>query len=102
MSEQAKKQTIKEQLEKELATWQTKMDEAKVQMHLGLKETEDKIKPHVEKLDKELNEAKVKLEAFEQSSEGAWEEVKAGVESSIDVMKMAFESAEKHFTKDKK
>ena len=60
MSEQAKKQTIKEQLEKELEKWQTKMDEAKVQMHLGIKDAEDKIKPHVEQLDKELNEAKVK------------------------------------------
>lgn len=97
-----KEKTVKDELGNQLKKWQTKMDEAKVQMHLGMKETEDKIKPHVEKLDKELNEAKVKLDAFEQSSEGAWEELKAGVESSIDVMKMAFESAEKHFTKDKK
>lgn len=101
MSEQAKKQTIKEQLEKELETWQTKMDEAKVQMHLGLKDAEDKIKPHVEKLDQELNEAKVKLEEFDKRSDDAWGDVKAGVDSSIEAMKMAFESAEKHFTKDK-
>jgi len=101
MTKETEKKTIKEQLEKELETWQTKMDEAKVQMHLGMKDAEDKIKPHVEKFDQELNEAKVKLEEFGKSSEDAWEEVKVGLESSIDVMKMAFESAEKHFTKDK-
>ena len=102
MSEQTKKQTIREQLENELEKLQTKMDEAKVQMHLGMKDTEDKIKPHVEKLDKELNDAKVKLEELGKSSEGAWGDVKSGLDSSIEAMKMAFESAEKHFTKDKK
>ena len=101
MTKENEKQTIKEQLEKELATWQTKMDEAKVQMHLGMKDAEDKIKPHVEKLDQELNEAKVKLDELGKSSEDAWGDVKAGVESSIEAMKMAFKSAEKHFTKDK-
>ena len=101
MTKENEKKTIKEQLEKELETWQTKMDEAKVQMHLGMKDAEDKIKPHVEKLDQELNEAKVKLDELGKSSEGAWGDVKAGVESSIEAMKMAFESAEKHFTKDK-
>ena len=101
MTKENEKQTIKKQLEKELETWQTKMDEAKVQIHLGMKDAEDKIKPHIEKLDQELNEAKVKLDELGKSSEDAWGDVKAGVESSIEAMKMAFESAEKHFTKDK-
>ena len=102
MTAQTDKQTIKEQLEKELETWQTKMDEAKVQMHLGMKDAEDKIKPHVERLDQELNEARSKAEELGKSSGDAWEEVKEGLESSIDIMKMAFDSAQKHFTKDKK
>ncbi len=101
MAEKADKQTIKEQLEKELEEWQTKMDAAKVQMHLGMKDAEDKMKPYVEQLDKELDQAKVKLEELGKSSEGAWGEVKAGLDSSIEAMKMAFKSAEKHFTKDK-
>lgn len=101
MSEQPDKQTIKEQLGKELDKWQTKMDEAKVQMHLGVKEVQDKIKPYVEKLDQELYEAKGKLDELGKSSEDAWVEVKEGVEGSIDIMKMAFESAQEHFTKDK-
>lgn len=96
------KQSIKEQLEKELAKWQEKMDEAKVQMHLGIKDAEDKIKPHVEKLDEEMNQAKIKLEELGKSSEGAWGDLKAGVESSIDIMKVAFESAQEHFDKNKK
>lgn len=101
MAEKADKQTIKEQLEKELEEWQTKMDAAKVQMHLGMKDAEDKMKPYVEQLDKELDQAKAKLEELGKSSEGAWGEVKAGLDSSIEAMKMAFASAEKHFTKDK-
>lgn len=95
------KESVLKQLKKELAIWQTKMDEAKVQMHLGVKEVEDKIKPHVELFDQELNEAKNKLEELGKSSEGAWAEVQEGIESSLDVMKTAFERAQKHFTKDK-
>lgn len=102
MSESTDKKSIKEQLEKELEKWQTKMDEAKVQMHLGVKEAEDKMKPHVEKLDSELIQAKADMDKFEESAEGAWGEVKEGIESSIDVMKMAFESAQEHFSKNKK
>lgn len=102
MTEQMNKQTVKEQLEQEIGKWQAKMDEAKLQMHLGVKEAQDKLQPHVDQLDKELSEAKSKLEEFEKSSEGAWGEVKEGLESSFDVMKMAFESAQEHFTKDKK
>lgn len=96
------KQSIKEQLEKELSKWQTKVDEAKVQMHLGVKDAEDQIKPHVDKLDQEMNLAKNKLEELGKSSEGAWDDLKAGVESSLDIMKVAFDSAQEHFTKDKK
>lgn len=96
------KQSIKQQLEEELSQWQTKMDEAKVQMHLGMKDAEDKIKPHVEKLDQEMNQAKIKLEKLGESSGGAWDDLKAGVESSLDIMKEAFDSAKTHFTnKDK-
>ena len=96
------KQSIKDQLEKELSKWQTKMDEAKVQMHVGVKDAEDQIKPHVERLDQEMTQAKIKLEELGKSSEGAWEDLKTGVEGSIDIMKVAFESAQEHFTKDKK
>ena len=102
MTEQTNKQTVKDQLEKEVDRWQVKMDEAKLQMHLGAKEAQDKLQPHVEQLDHELGQAKAKLVELGKSSEGAWEEVKVGLESSFDVMKMAFESAQEHFTKNKK
>jgi hypothetical protein len=102
MTEQANKQTVKDQLKKEIEKWQVKMDEAKLQMHLGVKETQDKLQPHVEQLDKELSQAKAKLEELGESSESAWGEVKEGLESSFDIMKMAFKSARGHFTKNKK
>ena len=102
MTEQTNKQTVKEQLKQDIEKWQVKMDEVKLQMHLGAKEKQDKLQPHVDQLDHELRKAKAKLEEFGENSEGAWGEVQEGLESSFDVMKMAFESAQEHFTKNKK
>ncbi|MFT5701541.1 MAG: putative nucleic acid-binding Zn-ribbon protein [Desulforhopalus sp.] len=101
MTDKTDLKAIKEDLGKQIDKWQTKIDEAKVQMHLGVQEVEDKLKPHVEQLEQELGKAKVKMDELEQSSEGAWGEIKEGIESSVDVMKMAFESAQEHFTKKK-
>ncbi len=101
MDDQTKKATIKVRLEKELEILQTKIDEAKIQMNLGMKDAEDKINPHVEKFETELTHARAKLAELGKSSEGAWTEVRDGLESSLDIMKKAFASAEKHFTKDK-
>ena len=101
MTDKTDFKAIKEDLGKEIDKWQTKIDEARVQMHLGVQEVEDKLKPHVEQLEQELGKAKVKMDELEQSSEGAWGEIKEGIESSVDVMKMAFESAQEHFSKKK-
>ena len=50
MSDQKENKTLKAELEEELAKWQTKYDEAKVQLHLGAKDAQDKLQPHVDKL----------------------------------------------------
>jgi NAD-specific glutamate dehydrogenase len=93
------KQTLKEQLDEELGKWQTKIDEAKVQMHLGAKEAEDKIQPYVDQLEQELSRAKAQWNKFESSSESAWNEIERGVNISVKAMKQAFEKAEQHFPK---
>lgn len=100
MANENDKQTLKERLEQELSVWETKMDEAKVQMHLGAKEVKEKLQPHVKELEQGLDKANKQLEELKNSSGGAWGEIQGGLESSLQSMKQAFEKAEKHFKKD--
>lgn len=91
------KKSVKEQLQAELANLQSIVDEVKLQMHLGVKETQDKIQPHLEQLEQELRQAKEKWNQFESSSESAWEDIQTGLRKSLKSMQQAFEKAKKHF-----
>ena len=99
---QAEKQTLTEQVKAEMANWQTKMDEAKVQMHLGAKEVQDKIQPHMDKLEQELNEAGKQWQELENATENAWEDVHRGLKDSLKVMQKSFDKAQQHFQKEEK
>lgn len=101
MNESTKMDELKTQLEAELASWQTKIDEARVQLELGGKEAEDRIRPYVKKLENEMGEAKEKWAQLEEASEHSWEDIKSGLDLSLDAMKEAFSSAKKHFSSDK-
>ena len=61
MEEMNEKQTAAEQLKAEMDKWQTKLDEARVQLDLAAKDGRDMLQPHVDKLQKEWNEANEKL-----------------------------------------
>lgn len=89
--------TIKEQLQAELGNLQSIVDEVKLQMHLGAKEAQEKIQPHLEELELELSHAKKKWDQFEDSSEDAWEDIQTGFRKSLKSMQLAFEKAKKHF-----
>ena len=99
---QAEKQTLTEQVKAEMANWQTKMDEAKVQMHLGAKEVQDKIQPHMDKLEQELGEAGKQWQELENATENAWEDVHRGLKDSLKVMQKSFDKAQQHFQKEEK
>jgi len=101
MNTSAKFDEIKDKLEAELDDWQTKLDEARVQLKLGGMEAEDKLRPYIEQLEDEMDKAKGKWEELEQASENSWAEIKLGLDMSIDSMKEAFSNAKKHFTGDK-
>ena len=92
---------LKTQLKKELADWQTKIDEARVQLDLGSKEAVDRLQPYIKQLEDEMGEAKEKWAQLEEASEHSWEDIKSGLDLSIDAMKEAFSSAKKHFSSDK-
>ncbi|MDX2418490.1 MAG: hypothetical protein QNK19_13595 [Xanthomonadales bacterium] len=101
MKESTKIDELKAQLETELAGWQTKIDEARVQLDLGSKEAVDKLQPYIKQLENEMGEAKEKWAQLEEASEHSWEDIKSGLDLSIDAMKEAFSSAKKHFSNDK-
>ena len=48
-----------------------------------------------------MDEAKEKWAILEEASEHSWEDIKSGLDLSIDAMKEAFLSAKKHFSNDK-
>jgi len=89
---------MKVDLEEEMAKWQTKIDETRVQLNLGSKEAEDKLRPYIEKLENEMGVAKEKWAQLEDASESSWADIKQGLDSSVDAMKEAFSSAKKHFS----
>lgn len=101
MNESTKVDTIKVQLEEELAKWQTKIDEARVQLNLGSKDAEDKLRPYINQLDNEMSQAKEKWAQMEEASENSWEDIKQGLDTSVDAMNEAFSQAKKHFSSDK-
>ena len=101
MNESTKLDELKSKLETELAGWQTKIDEARVQLELGSKDAEDKIRPYINQLEDEMEQAKDKWAQLEEASEHSWADIKSGLDLSMDAMKEAFSSAKKHFNSDK-
>ena len=89
--------TVEEQLQVELENLQSIVDEVKLQMHLGAKEAQEKIQPHLEELELELSHAKKNWDQFESNSKGAWEDIQTGLRMSLKSMQQAFEKAKKHF-----
>ena len=81
--------SVKEQLQTELSNLESLVDEVKLQMHLGAKEAQDKIKPYLAELEEELSQAKEKWDQFENSSENAWEDIRDGLSKSVQSMQQA-------------
>lgn len=101
MNESSKMNEAKALLEQELAKWQTKIDEARVQLNLGGKEAEEKIQPYLDQLEDEMLKARDKWAELDQASENSWADIKRGLDSSVGTMKEAFSNARKHFSNDK-
>ena len=95
-----RKEETTEQLEAEIETWQTKIDEAKLQMHLLSKDVQDVIGPHLEKLEQDLNRAREQWQELQKSSESALEDLKSGLRISMKAMEKAFDKVQQHFDKD--
>lgn len=74
-----------------------KVVDAQVQLHLGAREVQGKLQPHVDVLEQELSQAQEKCQQFQDSAEGAWENIEHGVSLSMKAMQQAFDKAKEHF-----
>lgn len=90
--------TLGQQLDEAMTMWETKIDEARVQMNLGSKDAVDAMKPHLEQLEEGLNQAKKQWQDFANSSEGAWDDIQSGMNESMKSMQQAIARATEHFT----
>ena len=93
-----KQKTLGQQLDEAVAMWETKIDEARVQMDLGSKDAMDKMQPHLDQLEEGLNQAKEQWQNFANSSEGAWENIQEGMSDSLKSMQEAITKATENFT----
>ncbi len=84
-------------LETEIAEWQTKIDAAKLQMHLGARDARDKLQPQLQRLEDELSQAKAEWNELQKASEGAWDDVHHGLKLSLKAMQRSFDKARQHF-----
>ncbi|HUU72948.1 MAG TPA: hypothetical protein VMW70_09995 [Burkholderiales bacterium] len=96
----AEESKLKTRLEEELVTWQTRIDEARLQMNLGSRDARDNIQSHLEELEREFQEAKQQWGELESASASAWNDISHGLKLSFDSMKDAFAKAKQHFPKD--
>ena len=93
-----KQKTLGQQLDEAMAMWESKIDEARVQMDLGSKDAMDKMQPYLDELEEGLNQAKNQWQNFANSSEGAWDEIQKGMSKSMKSMQDAISKATKNFT----
>ena len=91
------KKRVASALKSEITEWQTKIDEAKLQMHLGARDAKDNLQPHLKRLDAELSQAKAELRELQEASENAWEDMHSGLKLSLKTLQRSFDKAREHF-----
>lgn len=97
MENRLEKSKIIKQLDQEINKWEAKLDEVKLQLHLGAKDAKDKIDPYVKEMEQKIDEAKNKWNEIADASENAWDEIHDGLKGSFKSMSVAFDKAKKHF-----
>ena len=95
--DEAKKNELKQKFEAEMAEWQTKIDEVKVQLSLGAMDAKDELNAQLRKLEAEVAQAKVDFDKFDKASTHAWNDFAEGLSKSFDTMKEAFTKAKENY-----
>jgi len=84
-------------LKPEIDQWQSRIDAAKLQMHLGAKEAREKLRPHVERLEQDLGRAKASWAQLEESSENARKDTLHGLKISLLALGRSYDKAKQYF-----
>ena len=84
-------------LKPEIDRWQSRIDAAKLQMHLGTKEAREKLRPHVERLEQDLSRARESWAQLEASSQNAWTDTLHGLKISLLALQRSFDRAKQYF-----
>jgi hypothetical protein len=90
------KQEYQQEMEAQISSLQTKVDEMKVKAALAKADAKDKYHEQIETLNANCEVAKTKLEELKLSSGNAWEEIKEGLDKAWDELQNAFKRAAEH------
>lgn len=91
------KAEYEKKLQDQLDKWNDDLDELKVKADKAEIEFKAKYQEQIIELRKRQEDLKVKLDEFRDSSEDAWEDVKAGLDIAWEGLSEAFKSAAKRY-----
>lgn len=80
-----------------LDEWNADIDKLKAKAENAKAESRLEYQKEIETLEQKRNEVEEKLAEVSRSSEGAWEDLKSGIQSAWDSMEEAFKSARSRF-----
>lgn len=88
-----KKEEYIAKVEARLQEWSTKIDELKVQAHLGKAEAQEEYERQIKMLREKESRLSRKLNELRDAGGEAWDEIKFGIDSAVDDLKDAFGKA---------
>jgi hypothetical protein len=78
-------------LKREIHDWQAKVDAARLQMHLAPAEVADGLRPHVERLVAEINQASREWRQLSIASDSAQQDLIRGLKLMLRALQRSFE-----------
>lgn len=91
------KATYQEKLQAKLEEWNTEIERLTEKAAEVEATAQDQYKEEIEDLQARQQEVQAKLDELQQSGEGAWEDIKAGVEMSKTSLEESLKSAKARF-----
>ncbi len=95
----AKRDAYVEKLKAQLDEWNADIDKLAAKAAQAEAEAKIEYQNEVEDLRAKRDDVRDKLSAIRQAGEGAWEDLKEGLENSWEILKMSFTKAKSEFEK---
>lgn len=92
------KKAYRQKFEAKMDEWQAEVDKLKAKAKQKKLDAETDYKDEIETFRKKREELKIKLNKLEETGEGAWEELKQGIEKSSRELKNSLDRAIKKFS----